>query len=79
MNIARAIISLGLFGWLGWAVWTDNVPGGDGGSSKTRGLRAFVDSTTASFGVETTAYVLFGIGAALALYFFMLHRRDQRA
>ena len=79
MNIARAIISLGLFGWFGWAVWTGNVPGGDVGSSKTRALRSFVDGTTSQYGVETTAFVLFGIGAALALFFFMLHRRAQSA
>ena len=76
MEIVRAIISLGLFGWLGWAVWTDNIPGGDGGSSKTRGLRGLVDSLTESFGVEASAFTLFGIGAALALYFFFRHLRE---
>ena len=79
MNIVRAIISLGLFGWLGWAVWTDNVPGGDGGSSKTRVLKGFVETLTAQYGVETTAFALFGIGAALALICFLMHLRDQRA
>ena len=76
MNIVRAIISLGLFGWLGWAVWTDNVPGGEGGSSKTRGIKAFVDTMTGSYGVETTAFALFGIGAALFLFFFIRFRRE---
>lgn len=76
MEIVRAILSLGLFGWLGWAVWTDNIPGGDGGSSKTRGLKAFVDGLTSYYGTETTAFVLFGIGAALALFFYVRHLRQ---
>ena len=75
MEIARAIISLGLFGWLGWAVWTDNVPGGEGGSSKTRWLKEFVDGMTSSYGTETTALVLFGIGAVLSLFFYVRHVR----
>ena len=77
MNIIRALISLGLFGGLGWAVWTGQFDGDSGGSSKSRALKSAIDGVTDRFGVETTAMALVGVGVLLAVVFLMLHRRDQ--
>ena len=77
MNIVRAIIAFGLFTGLGWAVWTGQFDGDSGGSSKSRALKNLVDGVTGRFGVEMTAMGLIGVGVVLALFFIMLHRRDQ--
>ena len=76
MHIARAIIALGLFGWLGWAVWTGFFDADSGGSSKSRVLKNLVDGLTGRFGVETTALALVAVGVLLAMVFLALHRRD---
>ena len=69
MKYIQALLSAALFGWLGYALLTDTLPGGEGGSSKTRGLKSLVDSATQNVGVQNTAYVCFGIGVMLALFF----------
>lgn len=77
MSHIRALLCLGLFGWLGYAVLTDSFPGSDGGSSKTRALKTFVDSATEQYGVLETATGLFTIGVALAFIMIMLGRRQS--
>jgi hypothetical protein len=74
MKYVQAIIALGLFGWLSYAVFTDTFPSGENGSNKTRALKGFISSTTEQFGVTQTAIGLAVIGVLLAAFFLM--RRD---
>lgn len=70
MKFVQAFITLGLFGWLGYAVFTDTLPLGDGGgSSKTNGLKTLIDNAIGQFGPDMTALGLFGFGVLLALFF----------
>ena len=69
MKFVQAFITLGLFGWLRYAVFTDTLPLGDSGSSKTRGVRTLVENATAHFGPDMTALGLVGFGVLLALFF----------
>lgn len=78
MKYVQATTSLGLFGWLAWAVATGVLPGGDGGSSKTRALKALAGSATESFGVMTTAAGFAALGIGLAA-FFLLRREEEEA
>ena len=75
MKYVQAAIVLGLFGWLSYAVFTDTLPGGDGGSSKTRALRSMVTSATEKFGVVETSVGLAVVGILLAAFFLM--RRNE--
>ena len=75
MKYIQALISLGLFGWLAFAVATDSIPGGDGGSSKTRALNSIVTSATDEFGTMETAMGLAVFGLLLAMFFLM--RRSE--
>ena len=75
MKYVQAAIVLGLFGWLSYAVFTDTLPGGDGGSSKTRALRGMVTSATEKFGVFETSIGLAVVGILLAAFFLM--RRNE--
>ncbi len=77
MNYVRAILCLGVFGWLGWAVLADAVPGDDSGSSKTRALKGMVSSATDQFGTIQTGFGLIIVGALLAIFFLMLQRRAR--
>lgn len=77
MKYVQAVLALGLFGWLGFAVFTDSLPGGQGGSGKTMALRAAMARATDAFGVTTTAAGLVAIGVALAAILVM--RRDPYA
>ena len=79
MKYVQAIISLGFFGWLAWAVATGVFPGGDGGSSKTRALKAMVGSATESFGVMTTAAGFAAIGIGLAAFFLLRRGEEEEA
>lgn len=74
MKYVQAAIVMGLFGWLSYSVYTDTLPGGDGGSSKTRILKEMVSSMTDQFGVVQTSAGLAAIGLLLAAIFLM--RRD---
>ena len=69
MKFVQAFITLGLFGWLGYAVYTDTLPFGDGGSSKSRGIKTLIDNAIGQFGPEMTALGLLGFGVLLALFF----------
>lgn len=77
MKYVQAFLAIGLFGWLGFAVFTDTLPGGSGGSSKTLALKAFMARMTDQFGVTTTAAALVAIGVVLAAFFLM--RRETYA
>lgn len=71
MKYVQALISIGLFGWLGYAVLSGTFPGGDGGSSKTRALKGVVEMLTGKFGVTETGLGLIAFGILLALFFLM--------
>ena len=75
MNYVRALLCLGLFGWLGWAVLTDGFPDGDGGSSKTRALHGMITTATDKYGTIETGFGLIMVGAFLAIFFLMRQRR----
>ena len=75
MNTVRAIISLGLFGWLGYAVWTEQFSGGN--SSKSRALNGVIEALTSRFGTQETAIFLFAAGILLAFFFMILQARAQ--
>ena len=77
MNILRALISLGLFGGLGWAVWTGQFAHSGSGSSKTRAVTGLIDNATTRFGIESTAIGLVTLGVGLATIFLIMHRRDN--
>ena len=76
MNYVRAMLCLGLFGWLGWVVLTDAFPSGDGGSSKTRALKGMISTITDQFGTIQTGFGLIILGALLAIFFLMRQRRE---
>lgn len=78
MNILRAIVSLGLFGGIAWAVWTGQLSGA-GGPSKSRSLITAVDAATERFGTDGTAIGVAAIGAVLAIVFLALHLRERVA
>lgn len=69
MPYVQAIISLGLFGWLGYAVAFDALPTGDGGSGKTRALQMAADTMTDQFGAIPAGSLLAGFGVLLAVFF----------
>ena len=75
MHYIRAIISMGLFGWLGMSVLLGSEPGGSG-SGKSRTLVTVMDELTGAFGREVTGFTLLGIGFFLALFFVFFSRRD---
>jgi hypothetical protein len=75
MKYVQSIIAFGLFGWLGYAVYTDTLPSGDGGSSKTRALNGLISNVTDEFGVTQTSIGLVTIGFVLALFFLMRRER----
>ena len=70
MNYVQAIIALGLFGWFGYAVAFDAIPGGDGGSSKTRSLKAVADVLTSEMGATGAGAAIAGFGILLAGFFW---------
>lgn len=74
MKYFQSAIALGLFGWLGYAVYTDTLPGGSGGSGKTRALKDLVSKFTEQFGVTQTSIGLVVIGLLLAT--FLILRRE---
>lgn len=74
MKYIQAILSAGLFGWLGVALLTDSLPVGEGGSSKTRSLQSIIDAAIQNLGTNNTAYLCFGVGALLVTFFLL---RDE--
>ena len=75
MHIIRAILSLGLFGWLGFSVLLGTEPTGSGGG-RSRSLISFMDGLIDSYGRDVTGLTLLGIGVVLALFFIFFGRRD---
>ena len=69
MHYVQAVISIGLFGWLGYAIAFNTLPGGEGGSSKTRALMAIVDKVTAEIGTNGVAALCLAVGLGLAALF----------
>ena len=74
MHIIRAIISLGLFGWLGLSVLLGTEPTGNTSGGRSRSLASFMDGMVDAYGRETTGLTLLGIGVLLALYFIIFGR-----
>ena len=74
MDYVRAVLCLGLFSFLSYAVIFDIIPA-NGGSSKTRALKGAMNSATEQVGVIPTGLGLFAIGLALAAFFVIRHRR----
>ena len=80
MRFVIAFISLGLFSWLSYAVYFGTINFSDGGgSSKTRALKAAVSRAIETYGAETTALALLGVGAALAFGFIAFGPREDVA
>lgn len=71
MKYVQAIVSLGLFGWFGYALLTGQVAYGDGGSAKTRRVTGMITDAINTVGVETTAYACFAVGILLAICFLL--------
>ncbi len=69
MHYVQAVIAMGLFGWLGYAIAFDALPGGDGGSSKTRALMAMADKMTTELGPMGAGGLCLAIGVVLAFFF----------
>ena len=76
MHTVRAPLALGLFGWLGYAVWTEQFVGGS--SSKSRALGDLVAYATDRFGPEVTSILLFATGVILAFVFMILAARTPQ-
>ncbi|NNE79851.1 MAG: hypothetical protein HKN18_06210 [Silicimonas sp.] len=70
MHYIQALISVCLFGWLGYSVALGQLPENDGGSSKTRTLMSIVEPLTDAIGQGLTGALLFSVGVILA-YFFL--------
>ena len=69
MHYVQAIISVGLFGWLGYVIAFNQLPVGEGGSSKTRALMGLVDNFTAVLGPGLTGALCLSVGVVLAFFF----------
>ena len=76
MHRVRAILCLGLFGYFGYAVWTDQFAGGS--SSKARAVGDVIGMVTERFGVEGTSIMLVSLGVILAFYCMILQAREER-
>jgi hypothetical protein len=79
MKYVQAIIALGLFGWISFSVLTGALPGGDGGSSKTRALKAMTGSAIENYSTIPTALGALAIGLILALFFLLRGGQDAEA
>ena len=77
MHTVRAILCLGLFGFLGYAVWTKQFVGGS--SSKVQALNDVVATVTERYGTEVTSIFLFAAGIILAFLFLIHGEQDDRA
>ena len=77
MHTVLAYIALGLFGWLGYSVWTDSFQTGYTG--KSMALGGMINMATERYGTEATAILLFSTGVILAFAFLIRQARDARA
>lgn len=78
MRYIQAILSIGLFGWLGYGVLTGTLLGGDGGSRNTRALLGMIGDAEAAIGTTNTGLALFAVGILLAGFFLMKARSEAR-
>jgi TRAP-type C4-dicarboxylate transport system permease small subunit len=76
MHTVLAWIALGLFGWLGYTVWTDSYQVGYTG--KARALGALINMATDHYGTHATAILLFSAGLILAFVFQIMASRQTR-
>ncbi len=74
MHYFFALITLGFFGWLSFAVGFGQLPDIAGGSSKTRVVMAAADKLTETAGPAGAAAIVLALGMALAIMF--LRRLD---
>ena len=75
MNTVLAYISAGLFGWLGYSVWTGTYEVGHTG--KSRALGSLIDSATDQYGTQATSILLYAAGIILAFFFLILAARRE--
>ena len=71
MKYVQATIALGLFGWLGYGVYTGTLLVGDGGASRSRAVKGLVSSAVEQFGSTYTAIGLATVGIILATFFLL--------
>ena len=76
MHTILAYIALGLFGWLGYSVWTDSFQTGYTG--KARALGGLVNMATERYGTEATSILLISTGVILAFVFMIRKAREDR-
>ena len=74
MHYVQALISIGLFGWLGYTVAFGSLPADAGGSSKSRALTGLADWMTGTLGPGLSGALLLSVGIVLAWFF--LRRRS---
>ena len=74
MHYFLALITLGFFGWLSFAVGFGLLPDLGGGSSKTRFVMATVDTLTQTAGPAGAAGLVLACGMGFAIMF--LRRLD---
>ncbi len=75
MNTVLAYISCGLFGWLGYTVWTESYQVGYTG--KARALGSVINATTERYGTEVTSIFLFSAGIILAFVFLIRATQEE--
>ena len=69
MHYFLALITLGFFGWLSFAVGFGQLPDIAGGSSKTRMVMGVAEKLTETAGPAGAAGIVLAIGMGLAIMF----------
>jgi hypothetical protein len=69
VQYVQAILATGLFGWYGYAIAFDALPGDGGSSSKSRILHVISDALTAQLGPVFAGALIAFAGFVLATYF----------
>ena len=77
MRFFVACLSLGLFSWLSYGVWFGTIQFSDTGNSKARALKGAIRNSIETFGVDNTALLLLGVGAALSFAVIAFGARDE--
>ena len=79
MRFVTASISLGLFTWLSYMVFTGKFADGAGSGSKARVLNVAIDQLVGLMGVNHAALALLGFGALLSFTIIVFGPRDDEA
>ncbi len=79
MRFVTASLSLGLFTWLSYMVFTGKFGDGVGASGKARFIGGAVNQLIAQIGVNQTALALLGFGALLSFTIIVFGPRDDEA